>query len=144
VSVERHRSTSESETRAIAAALASRLSAGDVLLLHGDLGSGKTAFVRGLAAGLGGDPDEVTSPTFTLVHEYRGGRLPIVHVDLYRLDGIDLDDVGLDEALARAGIVAIEWAERLTRPGTGAIRVNISDRGGDVREILIAKGEPEG
>ena len=144
MSVERHRSSSESETREIAASLASRLSAGDVLLLHGDLGSGKTAFVRGLARGLGVDPEEVSSPTFTLVHEYRGGRLPIVHVDLYRLDGIDLDEVGLDEALASAGIVAIEWAERLRWPGTGAIRVEISDRGGDIREILIAEGEAEG
>ena len=143
MSVERHRSTSESQTRAIAAGLASRLRAGDVLLLHGDLGSGKTAFVRGLAAGLGGDPADVTSPTFTLVHEYRGGRLPIVHVDLYRLDGIDLDEVGLDDALAAAGIVAIEWADRLRWAGTGAIRVEISDGGDDVREILIAEDEPE-
>jgi tRNA threonylcarbamoyladenosine biosynthesis protein TsaE len=141
VSVERHRSNSESETRAIAARLASRLGPGDVLLLHGDLASGKTAFVRGLAAGLGVDPDQVTSPTFTLVHEYRGGRLPIVHVDLYRLDGIDLDEIGLDERLASAGVVAIEWAERLTSPGTGAIRIDLRDRGGDVREILIAEGE---
>jgi tRNA threonylcarbamoyladenosine biosynthesis protein TsaE len=141
VSVETHTSTSEIETRAVAAALASRLRPGDVLLLHGDLGTGKTAFVRGLAAGLGIDPDDVTSPTFTLVHEYRGGRLPIVHVDLYRVDGTDLDDIGLDEALARAGIVAIEWAERLTWAGTEAIRVQISDRGGDVREIVIVVGD---
>ncbi len=141
MSVETHTSTSETETRAVAAALASRLRPGDVLLLHGDLGTGKTAFVRGLAAGLGIDPDDVTSPTFTLVHEYRGGRLPIVHVDLYRVDGTDLDDIGLDEALARAGIVAIEWAERLTWAGTEAIRVQISDRGGDVREIVILVGD---
>jgi tRNA threonylcarbamoyladenosine biosynthesis protein TsaE len=108
------------------------------------LGSGKTAFVRGLAAGLGMDPDEVTSPTFTLVHEYRGGRLPIVHVDLYRLGGTDLDEIGLDEGLARAGIVAIEWAERLTWAGSDAIRVQISDRGGDERQIQIAVSDGQG
>ena len=115
-----------------------------MLLLQGDLGSGKTSFVRGLASGLGTDPDLVTSPTFTLVHEYRGGRLPIVHVDLYRLSGIDLDDIGLDEAMAKAGVVAIEWAERLTWAGTGAFRVQISDRGGDVREIVISKDAWQG
>ena len=142
MTVETHTSKSEIETRAIASALATHLRAGDVILLHGDLGTGKTAFVRGLATGLGIDPDQVTSPTFTLVHEYRGGRLPIVHVDLYRLGEIDLDRVGLDEALARDGIVAIEWAERLTQGGEDGIRVQINDRGGDVREILISEGDP--
>lgn len=137
MTVETHTSKSELETRGVAAALASRLHAGDIVLLHGDLGSGKTAFVRGLAVGLGIDPDEVTSPTFTLVHEYRGGRLPIVHVDLYRLERTDVDEIGLDEKLAHDGVVAIEWAERLTRIGDGAIRVDIKDRGGDQREILI-------
>lgn len=144
MSVETHTSTSELQTRAVAAALASRLRPGDVLLLHGDLGTGKTAFVRGLAAGLGMDPDEVTSPTFTLVHEYRGGRLPIVHVDLYRLGGTDLDEIGLDEGLAHAGVVAIEWAERLAWAGTDAIRVQITDRGGDRRDIVISVEEAPG
>jgi tRNA threonylcarbamoyladenosine biosynthesis protein TsaE len=105
------------------------------------LGSGKTAFVRGLADGLGVDPAQVTSPTFTLVHEYRGGRLPIVHVDLYRLGGTDLDEVGLDDALASVGVVAVEWADRLTRVGTAAIRVDITDRGGDTRQIVISAGD---
>ncbi|MGH9386379.1 MAG: tRNA (adenosine(37)-N6)-threonylcarbamoyltransferase complex ATPase subunit type 1 TsaE [Vicinamibacterales bacterium] len=139
MNVETHTSNSELETRAIAAALASRLGAGDIILLRGDLGTGKTAFVRGLASGLGTDPDEVTSPTFTIVHEYRGGRLPIVHVDLYRLGMAELNEIGLDEALASTGVVAVEWAERLTRVGEGAITVHINDRGDDRREILISE-----
>lgn len=130
-----HSSNSEAETRAIAAALAPSLSPGSVVLLSGDLGAGKTAFVRGLAAGLGIDPDEVTSPTFTLVHEYRGGRLPLIHVDLYRLDRAELDEIGLDPDLAVVGVTAVEWSERLTRPITGAVTVHIADRGGDSREI---------
>lgn len=132
-----HTSNSEDETRAIAATLATTLQPGDVLLLAGDLGAGKTAFVRGLAAGLGLDSDEVTSPTFTLVHEYRGGRLPLIHVDLYRLDRAELDEIGLDQDLGAAGIIAIEWPERLTRSMPHAISVHISDRGGDTRAIEI-------
>ena len=81
-----HVTRSEAETSALGRALGRRLSAGDVVLLAGPLGAGKTAFVRGLAEGLGCAADEVSSPTFTLVQEYRGGRLPLVHVDLYRLD----------------------------------------------------------
>jgi tRNA threonylcarbamoyl adenosine modification protein YjeE len=85
----------------------------------------------------------VTSPTFTLVHEYRGGRLPLVHVDLYRLDAADLDEIGLDADLAAAGVVAVEWPERLVRPLRGAIRIRIEDAGEDRRRITIgAAGEP--
>jgi tRNA threonylcarbamoyladenosine biosynthesis protein TsaE len=110
---------------------------GATILLSGDLGAGKTAFVKGLAEGLGLDPDEVTSPTFTLVHEYRGGRLPLIHVDLYRLDAADLDDIGLDLDLALTGVVAVEWAERLARPSAGATSVGITDDGGDLRTLTI-------
>jgi tRNA threonylcarbamoyladenosine biosynthesis protein TsaE len=130
-------SNSEAETRAIAAALAPSLAPGAVLLLSGDLGAGKTAFVRGLAEGLGLDPDDVTSPTFTLVHEYRGGSLPLIHVDLYRLDRAELDEIGLDQDLAATGVTAVEWAERLSRPLTGALIVTIEDAGGDSRRITI-------
>jgi tRNA threonylcarbamoyladenosine biosynthesis protein TsaE len=132
-----HTSKSEDDTRAIAAALAPSLAPGAVILLSGDLGAGKTAFVRGLAEGLALDPDEVTSPTFTLVHEYRGGRLPLIHVDLYRLDRADLDEIGLDQDLAAKGVTAVEWAERLTRPMSGAVVVKISDQGEDRRVIEI-------
>ena len=132
-------SNSEQETRDIAAALGRDLPMGTVLLLSGDLGAGKTAFVRGLAEGLGIDPGEVTSPTFTLVHEYRGGRLPLIHVDLYRLDRADLDEIGLDQDLAATGIVAVEWSERLSRRIADATMVNIIDRGGDSRDIEIIR-----
>ena len=133
-----HQSNSEEETRHIAAALAKELRAGAIVLLKGDLGAGKTAFVRGLAEGLGIKAEDVTSPTFTLVHEYRGGRLPLVHVDLYRLDRADLDEIGLDQDVATQGIVAVEWPERLSRKISGAMIVTILDRGGDHREISIS------
>ena len=128
---------SEEETRDRAARLAADLTPGAVVLLSGDLGAGKTAFVRGLAAGLGIDPDVVTSPTFTLVHEYAGGRLPLVHVDLYRLDRADLDEIGLDPDLAGRGVVAVEWSERLAREIAHAIRVRIEDAGADRRRIRV-------
>jgi tRNA threonylcarbamoyladenosine biosynthesis protein TsaE len=136
---ETYLTSSESETRSRAAQLAAELLAGSVVLLFGDLGVGKTAFVHGLATGLGVDADEVTSPTFTLVHEYRGGRLPLVHVDLYRLDRADLDEVGLDPELAGRGVVAVEWADRLTRNLADVIRVRIIDQGGDSRVITIER-----
>jgi tRNA threonylcarbamoyladenosine biosynthesis protein TsaE len=132
-----HLTGSEDETRQVAARLAAALAPGAVILLSGELGAGKTVFVRGLADGLGIDPDAVTSPTFTLVHEYRGGRLPLVHVDLYRLDRADLDDVGLDAELAASGVLAIEWADRLIRTPPGAATVTLEDRGGEGRTITI-------
>ncbi len=135
-----HQSNSEDDTHRIAAALAALLQPGAVVLLSGDLGAGKTAFVRGLAEGLGVDPGEVTSPTFTLVHEYRGGRLPLIHVDLYRLESADLDEIGLDTDLAATGVVAVEWSERLSRVPAGAIRVSIGDLGGDRRSIDVGPG----
>ena len=132
-----HTSNSERQTREIASAFAATLQPGAVLLLSGDLGAGKTAFVKGLAEGLGISSDDVTSPTFTLVHEYRGGRLPLIHVDLYRLERADLDEIGLDQDLADRGVIAVEWAERMSRSLAGAVTVTISDRGDDRREIAI-------
>jgi tRNA threonylcarbamoyladenosine biosynthesis protein TsaE len=130
-------SNSEADTRAIGARLAAELTPGAVLLLSGDLGAGKTAFTKGLAEGLGIDPGEVTSPTFTLVHEYRGGRLPLVHVDLYRLDRADLDELGMDSELAARGVLAIEWAERLSRALPGSVNVAIAATGDETRAISI-------
>jgi tRNA threonylcarbamoyladenosine biosynthesis protein TsaE len=130
---------SEEETAALALRLAVLLRAGDVLCLQGDLGAGKTTFTRALVAGLG-SPVPVSSPTFTLVHEYKGGRLPVWHVDAYRLRGADdTADIGLDEVfLAGEGVVVIEWPERVA----GALppdRLDIAlrDTGGDTREITL-------
>lgn len=128
---------SEEETEAAGRALARTLAPGAVLLLSGDLGAGKTAFVRGVAAGLGVDPENVTSPTFTLVHEYRGGSVALAHVDLYRLKPIEVDDLGLDELVAAGGIVAIEWPDRLPRTFDEAVRVRIEMGEGDERTIEI-------
>jgi tRNA threonylcarbamoyladenosine biosynthesis protein TsaE len=129
-------SHSDAQTEAIGADLAARLGPGARVLLHGELGAGKTAFVRGVATGLGIDPDEVSSPTFTLVQEYRGGRLPLFHVDLYRLAAGEVDDLGLD-ALAAEGVLAIEWAERMPRADDGAIRVTLEHVGENERRIAI-------
>lgn len=120
---------SEDETADVARALAGTLQPGAVLLLSGQLGAGKTAFVRGLAAGLGIDPDEVSSPTFTLVHEYRGGRLTLYHADLYRLERTATEDLGLEEKAVAEGVLAIEWPDRLTHslPGATTITIDIVD-----------------
>jgi tRNA threonylcarbamoyladenosine biosynthesis protein TsaE len=129
---------SEAETAAAGRRLASRLGAGSVVLLLGDLGAGKTAFVRGLAEGLEIDPDEVSSPTFTLIQEYRGGRLPLYHVDLYRLQPGEVDDLGIEELAAEGGVLAIEWPDRLPRTLDAAITVQIEHGDdGTMRRIAI-------
>jgi tRNA threonylcarbamoyladenosine biosynthesis protein TsaE len=146
------RTESEEQTADVARRLAGRLPAGSVVLLTGDLGAGKTAFVRGLAAGLGIDPEEVSSPTFTLIQEYRpsAGRArpapaqglaegTLSHVDLYRLQGAEVDDLGLEELTAGGAIVAIEWGEKLSASPAGAFRVTITDLGGNAREIRIKR-----
>jgi tRNA threonylcarbamoyladenosine biosynthesis protein TsaE len=126
---------SEQDTAAAGERLAGVLDAGDVVLLFGELGAGKTAFVRGLARGLGARPDDVSSPTFTLVQEYRGGRVPLYHVDLYRLAPAEIADLGLDELIEADGIVAIEWADRWRDRPHDAIEVTIRDAGDNRRTI---------
>ena len=128
---------SEAETAAVGRELASRLLPGAVVLLFGDLGAGKTAFVRGIAEGLGIDPAEVSSPTFTLIQEYRGGRLPLYHVDLYRLRSIEVDDLGLDEMTLSDAVTAIEWPDRLPRSFAGATVVRIEHGDDSSRAIEI-------
>ncbi|TMA82571.1 MAG: tRNA (adenosine(37)-N6)-threonylcarbamoyltransferase complex ATPase subunit type 1 TsaE [Deltaproteobacteria bacterium] len=118
-------SASADETEAIAARLGCAAAAGDVIGLVGELGAGKTAFVRGLAAGLGVAPGDVASPTFTMVAEYRG-RLPLFHIDLYRLTPGEADIGALREYAAATGVTAVEWFDRLA-PGTldACLRVRI-------------------
>ncbi len=105
--------TSPEETQTLGGTLATALWAGAVVAFTGDLGAGKTAFVRGMATALGCD-GTVTSPTFTIVQEYEGGTLPLFHFDLYRIhDEDDLFDIGWDDYLSRGGICAVEWSERI-------------------------------
>ncbi len=128
---------SELETAAVGRSIAAGLSAGAVVLLSGDLGAGKTAFVRGLAEGLGIDPAEVSSPTFSLIQQYRGGRLPLHHVDLYRLRTVEVDDIGLEDLSLEGGVMAIEWPDRLPRPLGSAVVVYIAHGDGDTRSIVV-------
>ena len=109
-----HVTNSSAETEALGESLAGQLEPGTVIAFTGDLGAGKTAFVRGLARGLG-VRERVTSPTFTIVNEYEGGRLPLFHFDMYRLGSADeLFDIGWEDYLARGGICAVEWSENVS------------------------------
>ena len=132
---------SEEETSSAGERLGASLQSGAVLLLYGDLGAGKTAFVRGLARGLGAPDEEVTSPTFTIVQEYPG-RVTLYHVDLYRLEEREVDDLGLEELVLGDGIVAIEWAERWRERPDDAVEVRIEDNGEDARRIRISGAPP--
>jgi tRNA threonylcarbamoyladenosine biosynthesis protein TsaE len=129
-------SESEAATEAAGERLGASLSSGDVVLLYGDLGAGKTAFVRGLAHGLGADPADVSSPTFTIVQEY-AGRLTLYHVDLYRLEEKEVDDLGLEELVLGEGVVAIEWAERWRGRPDDVIEVRLEHAGEDERSVSI-------
>lgn len=131
--------TSEEETAAAGEQLARSLAPGDIVLLYGQLGAGKTAFVRGLARGLGARPEDVSSPTFTLIQEYPADRLTLFHVDLYRLAPAEVDDLGLDELTGGAGIVAVEWADRWRGRPVDAIEIRIEDEGADRRRIVMRR-----
>ena len=130
-----HISTSEGETVALGRTLGKQLHAGDVVLLDGQLGAGKTAFVRGIAEGLGCDGDDVSSPTFTIVQEYRG-RTKLQHVDLYRLSPKEVEDLGLDDLLDGA-VMAVEWPDRWPTKPEAARLVQIESLGGSRRRITI-------
>jgi tRNA threonylcarbamoyladenosine biosynthesis protein TsaE len=108
-------SASVEQTEAIAAALADTLRGGECIALHGDLGAGKTQFVRGLVAGLGGNGRSVSSPTFVLLNIYESGRLTVFHLDAYRVSGADdFESIGFAELLEQRGVVVVEWADRVT------------------------------
>lgn len=138
----RHRTRSADETFELARRFAAKLKAGDVLALEGELGAGKTRFVQGLAAGLG-IPDTVfvRSPTFALLNDYRGGRLPLFHFDFYRLGAAaELQDIGVEEYLYGEGVCAIEWADLF--PGTippHAVHVRFEVAGDEERVIEFVR-----
>ena len=129
---------SPEETVKIGAAIGKIIPAGTVLAYRGDLGAGKTAFTRGLARGLG-ISDRVTSPTFTIVNEYEGGRLPLFHFDMYRLGSSDeLFDIGWEDYLSRGGVCAVEWSENVMDAlPEDTVWVRIAREGDTGRSITI-------
>ena len=129
---------SPQETERLGAALAQYLLPGDVLAYTGDLGAGKTAFTRGLAAGLG-MTDRVTSPTYTVVNEYLSGRLPLFHFDMYRLHSADeLFDIGWEDYLTRGGVCAVEWSENVEEALEDPIRVELRKVNDDPEQRVIS------
>ena len=133
-------SNSPGETENIGFALGQILTAGSIVAYRGDLGAGKTAFTRGLARGLG-YADAVTSPTYTIVNEYLGGRLPLFHFDMYRLrSSDDLWGIGWDDYLDRNGVCAVEWSENVADAMEDAIFITIEKIGDDSRRITIEGG----
>ena len=140
-----HITNTPEETEHLAACVAERLVAGDVIAFSGDLGGGKTAFTRGLANGLG-ITERVTSPTFTIVNEYIGGRLPLFHFDMYRLGGSDeLFDIGWEDYLARGGVCAVEWSETIDDVlEASAIRIDIRRGAHDDQRIVTISNLRQG
>ena len=132
---------SREETEALGARLANALTGGAVVAFTGDLGAGKTAFVSGMARALGVE-ERVTSPTFTIVNEYEGGRLPLFHFDMYRLDSADeLFHIGWEDYLARGGVCAVEWSENVAEAmEADAIRVSIVRGDGDDDRVITIEG----
>jgi tRNA threonylcarbamoyladenosine biosynthesis protein TsaE len=127
----------EDETIAEGRRLGASLSPGTTVLLEGELGAGKTAFVRGLAEGLGLDPADVSSPTFTIVQEYRGSGATLQHVDLYRLSPAEVADLALEDLIDEHTVMAVEWPDRLPRaPGVTVVRVSLTHLP-DGRQITI-------
>lgn len=140
--VKRWVTRTEEETRELGRGLARELAPDGVLLLSGELGSGKTVLARGIGEALGIDPREVQSPTFTLIREHRGSAGRLVHADLYRLDPSDVGALGLEELLAGPGVKVVEWAERLPFPVPGARALRLARLGGeDGREIIEDEDE---
>ena len=131
---------SPGETEAIGAALGNIIKPGTVIAYRGDLGAGKTAFTRGLARGLG-CTEIVTSPTYTIVNEYLGGRIPLFHFDMYRLrSSDDLFDIGWEDYLDRGGVCAVEWSENVDDAMEDAIYITIEKLGEDSRRITLEGG----
>ncbi len=128
---------SPEETERLGERLGKMLRGGEVIAYLGDLGAGKTAFTRGLARGLGISM-RVTSPTYTIVNEYTGGRLPLFHFDMYRLGSSDeLFDIGWEDYLLRGGVCAVEWSENVRDAMEDAITVSIEKTDDEIRRITI-------
>jgi tRNA threonylcarbamoyladenosine biosynthesis protein TsaE len=138
-----HITRSAAETEQAAAEIAGRFEGGEVVLLSGDLGAGKTAFVRGIARGIGVDPAEVASPTFVLLTAYPGP-LTLHHADLYRLEASGADrELGLEELPGPRGVLAVEWAERLSFvPWARVFRVALEHAGEDARRLTVTEEAP--
>ena len=132
---------SPAETETIGAALGKIINPGTVIAYRGDLGAGKTAFTRGLAKGLG-CTEIVTSPTYTIVNEYLGGRIPLFHFDMYRLrSSDDLFDIGWEDYLERGGVCAVEWSENVDDAMEDAVYITIEKLGEDSRKITVEGGD---
>lgn len=136
---------SPAETEALGQRLAETLQPGDVIAYTGDLGAGKTAFTRGLARGLG-ITERITSPTFTIVNEYLGGRLPLFHFDMYRLSSEeDLFDIGWEDYLDRGGLCVVEWSEQVSGALGSPVTVTIEKiPGSDQQRKITIEGVPHG
>ena len=131
------------ETERIGQRLGEKLHGGEVIAYRGDLGAGKTAFTRGLARGLG-ITMRVTSPTYTIVNEYLGGRLPLFHFDMYRLGSADeLFDIGWEDYLRRGGVCAVEWSENVSEAMEDAITVEIEKLSDETRKITVEGSVPD-
>jgi len=131
---------SAQETEQLGERLGRKLTPGAVIAYTGDLGAGKTAFTRGLARGLD-VPERVTSPTFTIVNEYEGGRLPLFHFDMYRLSSADdLWDIGWEDYLERGGVCAVEWSENVAEALEAPVRIRMEKLGEETRRITIEGG----
>ena len=133
--------TAPEQTEAIGEKMAQLLQPGDVIAYYGDLGAGKTAMTRGIARGLG-ITDAVTSPTYTIVNEYLGGRMPLFHFDMYRLScSEELFDIGWEDYLSRGGVCAVEWSENIDDALEDPIRICLERIGDSERRITIEGGE---
>ena len=138
-------STSVEQTEAVAADLAATLCGGECIALDGELGAGKTQFVRGLVRALGGNPRSVSSPTFVLLNVYDSGRLKVFHLDAYRVNGSDdFESIGFSELLEQRGVVVVEWAQRVaTLLPSDVIRVRIATIDEMTREIEVGSSRSD-